>query len=298
MLEQVSDERIGHMADFKIGVIVDSFKLGLVDGIKKAEEIGADGIQMYAAYGDTSPSLMTGVKRRELKNYVYDHGMVFSAMLGELGGHGLSIPRQQVERIELLKRVMDMGMDLGTNIVTTHIGVVPEDSTHERYKILQEACHQLSDYGHKMGGYFAIETGPERTKVLGDFLRSFGSKAMCVNYDPANLVMVTGDDPVLGIDHVSEFIVHTHAKDGIRLHDNDPEYVYACFAEGDIDAINGLDGFQEVPLGQGDVNFVAYLKALKRIGYNGFLTIERECGDRPAEDIRIAVNFLKDIMKA
>ncbi|PKM66722.1 MAG: xylose isomerase [Firmicutes bacterium HGW-Firmicutes-2] len=285
------------MADFKIGVIVDSFKLDLIEGIKKAAEIGAEGIQMYAAYGDTSPSSLTGVKRRALKNLVYDHGMVFSAMLGELGGHGLSLPWQQAQRIELLKRVMDLGMDLGTKIVTTHIGVIPEDTTHERYKILQEACHQLSEYGHEMGGYFAIETGPERTEVLGNFLRSFGSKAMCVNYDPANLIMVTGDDPVLGINHVSDYIVHTHAKDGIRHHENDPEFVYGCFAEGDIDAINRLDGFQELPLGQGDVNYVAYLKSLKRIGYNGFLTIERECGDQPAEDIKIAVNFLKDIMK-
>ncbi len=148
-----------------------------------------------------------------------------------------------------------------------------------------------------MGGYFAIETGPERTEVLGNFLRSFGSKAMCVSYDPANLIMVTGDDPVVGIDHVSEFIVHTHAKDGIQLHKNDPEYVYGCFAEGDIDALNALDGFQELPLGQGDVNFVAYLKALNSIGYNGFLTIERECGDKPVEDIKMAVDFLKDTIK-
>jgi len=285
------------MEDFKIGVIVDSFKMDLMEGIKKAKEVGADGIQMYSAYGDTSPSAMTKIKRRELKKFVYNNGMVFSAMLGELGGHGLSIPEQHKERIELLKRIMDLGMDLGTNIVTTHIGVVPENTTHERYKILQDACHQLSEYGHKMGGYFAIETGPESTEVLGNFLRSFGSKAMCVNYDPANLVMVTGDDPVSGIDHVSEFIVHTHAKDGIRLHENDPEYVYDCFAKGDIDALNALDGFQELPLGKGDVNYVPYLKALKHIGYNGFLTIERECGDKPVEDIKMAVNFLKDIMK-
>ena len=148
------------MEDFKIGVIVDSFKMDLMEGIKKAKEVGADGIQMYSAYGDTSPSAMTKIKRRELKKFVYNNGMVFSAMLGELGGHGLSIPEQHKERIELLKRIMDLGMDLGTNIVTTHIGVVPENTTHERYKILQDACHQLSEYGHKMGGYFAIETGP------------------------------------------------------------------------------------------------------------------------------------------
>lgn len=285
------------MSDFKIGVIVDSLKMGLFDGIKKAKEIGADGIQMYSAYGDVSPAAMTESRRTELRNFVVDNGMVFSAMLGELGGHGLSIRSQQNERIELLKRIMDMGMDLGTNIVSTHIGVIPNNPDHERYKLLQDACHKLSEYGHSVGGYFAIETGPEPTSVLGDFLRSFGSKAMCVNYDPANLVMVTGDDPVAGIANVKDYIVHTHAKDGVRLHENDPEYVYGCFAEGDIEAINAIDGFKELPLGKGDVNFPEYLRALKAIGYNGFLTIERECGERPADDIKMAVDFLKHIIK-
>ncbi len=284
------------MVDFKIGVIVDSFKLDLMDGIRKAKGIGADGIQVYAAYGDVSPAAMTKSKRKDLKNFVLDHDMVFSAMLGELGGHGLSIQAQHTVRIELLKRVMDMGMEMGTNIVTTHIGVVPEDASNERYKILQDACYELSEYGNSVGGYFAIETGPERTGVLGDFLRSFGSKAMCVNYDPANLIMVTGDDPVAGVENVKEFIVHTHAKDGVRLHENDPEYVYGCFAEGDIEAINALDGFKELPLGQGDVDFVEYLKALKNIGYNGFLTIERECGEKPADDIKMAIDYLKEMI--
>ena len=37
----------------------------------------------------------------------------------------------------------------------------------------------------------------------------------------------------------------------------------------------------------------AYLAALDQIGYEGFLTIERECGDDPQADVVLAVNFLK-----
>ena len=36
-----------------------------------------------------------------------------------------------------------------------------------------------------------------------------------------------------------------------------------------------------------------YIKALKDIGYNGYLTIEREVGADPAADIAMAVDFLK-----
>jgi len=286
------------MADFKIGVIVDSLKLGLIDGIKKAKEIGADGIQMYASYGDVSPSQMTPQKRKDLKNVMQDNGMVFSALCGELGGHGLSVRAQHMDRLKLLKQILDMALELGTNIVTTHIGVVPDDPTHDRYKVLQDACRELSEYGESVGGCFAIETGPEKTEVLSRFLKSIDAKAMNVNYDPANLVMVTGDDAVKGVNNLKDYIVHTHAKDGVMIKPSDPEYVYDCFATGDIEALNALDGFQEMPLGEGDVDFVSYLKALEEIGYNGFLTIERECGDNPAADIKTAVVFLKEIIKS
>jgi sugar phosphate isomerase/epimerase len=51
--------------------------------------------------------------------------------------------------------------------------------------------------------------------------------------------------------------------------------------------------FKEVPLGQGSVLWDEYLRELDNIGYKGFLTIERECGEDPASDIRMAVDFLK-----
>ena len=49
----------------------------------------------------------------------------------------------------------------------------------------------------------------------------------------------------------------------------------------------------EVPLGEGNVDFDHYLKALDDIGYKGFLTIEREVGEKPEEDIARAADFLK-----
>ena len=51
--------------------------------------------------------------------------------------------------------------------------------------------------------------------------------------------------------------------------------------------------FVEEPLGKGHVDWPNYIKALKDIGYNGYLTIEREVGADPAADIAMAVDFLK-----
>jgi L-ribulose-5-phosphate 3-epimerase len=44
-----------------------------------------------------------------------------------------------------------------------------------------------------MGAFFAIETSPEKASILKVFVDSLKSKNVKVNFDPANLVMVTGD---------------------------------------------------------------------------------------------------------
>ena len=59
----------------------------------------------------------------------------------------------------------------------------------------------------------------------------------------------------------------------------------------------GDTSFIELPLGEGDVDFKNYLKALNDIGFTGFLTIEREVGDDPAKDISMAVRFLKELIQ-
>ena len=73
--------------------------------------------------------------------------------------------------IDREKRILEMAKELGTNVVTTHIGVVPTDKSVDRYKIMQDACGELSEYADSMGAHFAIETGPERADVLLEFLK-------------------------------------------------------------------------------------------------------------------------------
>ena len=137
----------------------------------------------------------------------------------------------------------------------------------------------------------AIETGPEKATTLLAFLEDTKG-GVGVNLDPANFVMVTGQDPVEAVRILKDYIVHTDAKDGVMNCQNDPTEVYHAFAVGGVDALNACKGFTEVPLGFGQVDWKNYIAALKEIGYNGFLTIERETGENPQEDIRLAAQHL------
>ncbi len=276
--------------DFKIGVMLESFRLADREAIEAAAKIGAQGIQMYCTKGDHAPENMTADKKKELLSLMDANGLVFSAICGDLG-MGFGKKELNPGLIEKSKRILELAKELGTDIVTTHVGVVPASPDHDRYKIMQEACFELSRFADSLGSHFAIETGPEPAKVLRGFLDSLGSRGVAVNLDPANLVMVTGDDPVAAVDTLAPYIVHTHAKDGVKLLDNNPEQVY-----GIVDEVPTGRGFEEVALGTGMVDFPKYLANLDKIGFRGFLTIEREVGDNPAKDIKTAADFLRGII--
>jgi sugar phosphate isomerase/epimerase len=155
-----------------------------------------------------------------------------------------------------------------------------------------EACKRIAEHGDKVGACLAIETGPEPPLVLKRLIETVGSKAIRVNYDPANLVLwpaafcerekrpydkaeaLRDFQPVDGVKVIGKYVVHTHAKDAL-VHENGKR--------------------QEVPLGQGWVEWPRYVGLLREAGFNGYYAIEREVGADPVGDIRKAVGFLKTL---
>ena len=279
------------MYNFPIGVLLESFKLPVIESLDKAKALGMDGVQIRVTDGELTPENLTPDKRRELLKAVKDRGLTVSALCGDIGR--FDDPEINPGRIERSKRILDLALDLETDVVTTHIGVVPTDSKHPRYGIMQEACGELARYADSLKAHFAIETGPEEAKTLKGFLDGLHSTGVAVNLDPANFVMVTGDDPVQAVYTLKDYIVHTHAKDGRRLAVWDPEVLYGMV---EAEMLND-PSYIELPLGEGDVDFPNYLKALHEIGFTGFLTIEREVGDDPEGDIGLAVKFLENLIK-
>ena len=279
------------MYPFSVGVILDSFRVPIPEAIKKAKSVGAQGLQVYATAGEMSPEEMTPAKCREFLKMCDDSGLVISALCGDLG-KGFTHPEANPELIERSKRIVDLAKTLGTNIVTTHIGMVPEDPSCDTYRIMQAACRELAEYADEMEAHFAIETGPEPATRLRAFLDSLGSHGVAVNMDPANLTMCVNDDAVQAVYTLGDYIVHTHAKDGVSFTNS----ATVLNSEMAIQAAAGVK-WQELPLGEGGVDWPNYLKALDDIGFKGFLTIERECGDDPERDIRKAADFLRNLIR-
>jgi len=253
----------------KVGVMIESFRLGVRAGIEKAAEIGADGFQIYVTKGEMAPENMDRSARQDFRKFVADKKLVISALCADYG-KGFLDPELNEELVAKSKKCVDLAVDLGTDVITTHIGVLPEDANDPGYQACKAAVTELADYAASKGVCFATETGPESPEALKAFLDAVGSPGIKANYDPANFCM-KGFDQLGGVKVLADYIVHTHAKDGLK------------------------DQRKEVPLGEGDVDFPKWVALLDEIGYDGFLTIEREVGDDPVGDIVKAVQFLRTL---
>jgi len=251
----------------KVGIISASLLMDTKPALRKAKEIGAHGVQIWVVRNELDPKVLSASGREDLVAFMADLGLERSALCGDIGGFTDSATVD--ERIAHTKLMFDLCVDLQTPILTTHIGVVPDDENSPPYRALVEAVREVAEYAASRDCCFATETGPESGESLAQFLRTVDSPGAQANYDPANLCM-GGYDPVGDVYALKDFIVHTHAKDG------------------------RASKREEVPLGHGDVDFPAYLAALREIGYDGYLTIERECGDDPVADIVEAIRFLKE----
>lgn len=279
----------------KIGVITDCFGKTHSEGIDIASALGLDGVQIYATTGKFSPETLTEEDKAEYKRLLEQKGIIVSALCGDMGGYGFERAEDNVLRVDKTKRIVDLAAEFGSKVVTTHIGVIPADKSEPRYEIMLKALTECGLYAKERGVTLAIETGPEKATTLLAFLQDTKG-GVGVNLDPANFVMVTGQDPIEAVYILKDYIVHTHAKDGVMLYQKDPIEVYHAFAVGGVEALNACDGFKEVPLGQGQVEWKGYIAALKEVGYDGFLTIERECGENPQADIRLAADYLKTMI--
>lgn len=279
----------------KIGIIAELLKKPLYECLKRAKELGAEGVQLYAASPTCNLLQMNRTQLAELKDFCDKQTLAIAAVCGDLGGHGFQIASENPQRIKTSRQIIDITRSLGGNIITMHVGVIPAATASPVYKSMMVALKELGEYAAANDAVIAIETGPESPEILKCFLDDADTEGLGVNLDPANLVMVLNEDPVKAVYTLKDHIVHTHAKDGVHFCKCDPKKVYDAFAEGGFEKLVAETGtlFAEVPLGQGSVNWKQYLAALKAINFNGFLTVERETGASPDKDIKLAIDFLK-----
>jgi len=177
-------------------------------------------------------------------------------------------------RLMELYAASDFMEKIGVTDMNTHVGYIPETPNHEDYHGTVTVLRTLADRMKPRGQYFLFETGQETPITLIRTIDDIGTGNLGINFDSANLLMYGKANPIDATKMFGKLIRNTHIKDG--------KY-----------PVDGRNLGIETPPGEGDVSYSQLIAALKSVGYNGCLTIEREIhGEQQRKDILKARDML------
>ena len=193
------------------------------------------------------------------------------------------MPREtRVARTAELKAIADFANLLNVEAVGVHLGFVPHDPADPDYGAMIELTRDVCDHCERNHQALHLETGQEPVDVLIRFLDDVGRDNLFVNFDPANMILYGAGEPLPALEELGSRVHSVHCKD-------------ATWSDQP-----GETWGREVPLGEGDVDFAAFLETLQRIGYDGPLTIEREIPQEPERqkaEIGRAIELLERLKK-
>ena len=191
---------------------------------------------------------------------------------------GLVPPEYRLMRVETLIKGADFAKKFGVNDIITHMGFIPENPYDPNFAPMCAAIRTVANHLKKNEQYLLFETGQETPVTMLRCFEKVGTDNLGVNLDTANLILYGRANPVDALDVIGKYVRNMHAKDG--------KY-----------PTNGHDLGKETRLGDGKVDFKALFKKLHELGYDSYVTIEREIdGDKQIEDILYAKKYLEDII--
>ncbi|HDR4715252.1 sugar phosphate isomerase/epimerase [Bacillus cereus] len=260
--------------DRKLGMFLNTKYIEVNEGIKKAREWGLEYIQLYAMNPTFNLANISKIQWNTLKENLSFNEIQVPSLAISFGENGI-IGTEAEYVIESFKYITDKGLRLGANIVTAHIGEIPDDEKSAYYDKMVRVCYEIGELAFKFGGVFAIETGSEKAIVLKQFLETANSKGLAVNFDPANLISDVNENPGEGLLLLKDYIVQTHIKDCTKVKsDSSSKYI-------------------EVAAGNGEVDFDIFFKVLDKIGFDGYNMIERNDYFDELDGMSQSINFAK-----
>ncbi len=260
--------------DRKLGMFLNTKYIEVNEGIQKAREWDLEYIQLYAMNPTFNLANISKVQWNTLKENLSFNEIQVPSLAISFGENGI-IGTEAECVIESFKYITDKGLRLGANIVTAHIGKIPDDENSEYYDKMLRVCNEIGDLAFRFGGFFAIETGSEKAIVLKRFLETANSKGLAVNFDPANLISDVNENPGEGLLLLKDYIVQTHIKDCKEVKsDRSTKYI-------------------EVAAGNGEVDFDIFFKVLDKIGFDGYNMIERNDYFDELDGMSQSINFAK-----
>jgi sugar phosphate isomerase/epimerase len=263
------------------------------DAVTRLARLGYEGVEVMADVPHAWPAFMLPEQKQALRDALKRNNLAISNVNAFMM-HAVNDPRQRywhpswIEpdphyrriRIDHTRRALTLAKELGAPCITTEPGgpVEPGASWSAALKLFVEGLKPVAEHAQKEGVLLLVEPEPglliETAEQFQEFMKHIDSPAVGMNFDIGHAYCV-GDDPASTIPRVRHYIRHFHLEDiaATRVHHH------------------------LIP-GEGAIDFAAALRAIKAIGYDGWVTIELyPYIDNPDEAARLALQRIQEILK-
>jgi sugar phosphate isomerase/epimerase len=267
-------------------------RFSFAEAVGRLAAIGYAGVEIMADVPHAWPAFMLEEQKQGLRDALAKNNLTISN-INSFMMHAIDDRRQRywhpswiepdpnyrAVRIDHTMRALTLARELGAKCITTEPGgpLEPGQSWSAALKLFVEMLKPVIAHAEKEGVLLLIEPEPglliETADQFLELMRHIDSPAVGLNFDIGHSYCV-GDEPATTIPRLAKYIRHFHLEDiaATRVHHH------------------------LVP-GEGAIDFGATFRAIRQIGYDGWVTIELyPYVDDPDAAARTALERVKKIL--
>jgi len=244
-------------------------KYTFAEAVRRLADIGYVGVEIMADVPHAWPAGLLQEQKEVIREVLAENHMAISN-INAFMMNAISDARQQywhpswIEadshyrqvRIDHTRRALTLARELGARCITTEPGgpLAPGESWSAALARFVSALKPVAEHAENEGVLLLVEPEPglliESADQFLEFMHHIDSPAVALNFDIGHAYCV-GDEPAETIPRLARYIRHFHLEDiaASRVHHH------------------------LIP-GDGAIDFAATFRAIRSIGYDGWVTIE------------------------
>ncbi|HXF62323.1 MAG TPA: sugar phosphate isomerase/epimerase family protein [Caldilineaceae bacterium] len=233
-------------------------KLSIDQAVDHIAALGFDGIEIAVGPGwSTELSTLDKAERQRIRRLLADHGLILSA----IAGHASLLepePDAHARNVTRLQGAIDLAVDWAQNGVPPYVNTLSGGRSADweaQHELFAERLAEIVNYAASRGVILAMEPHVDglvdTPEKMVQILQMVDSPHLRVNFDISHFD-IWGIPTAESVAALVPYSVHTHVKDQRGRY---PDYEFLIPGEGDFD-------------------YVDYLKTMQAAGYDGFINAE------------------------
>jgi sugar phosphate isomerase/epimerase len=255
------------------GVWPGQTRLSLDDFLVKARQLGFDAVMLMAKRPHLSALDYDAAARRRVRERLAELQLQVACLAGYtdfcMGADRLDIPTREMQ-IVYVRELCRLTHDLGGNLVRIFTGFEQGSvSLDQQWTWCVDCLRECARFAADLGVTIGVQNHHDvavHWQSLRDLLTDINEpncKAMFDAWAPA----LQGDDPAVAVKEMAPFLVHTTVADYVRR----PRFRYQPPL---VNYAREADAIRAVPMGEGFIDYRSFFRALREIGYRGYVAYE------------------------